>query len=187
MAREARKRLALAAASGIAGANFVARIATTIVTSAESTEQSLQTDSREIEQMTTGTATGIAKVTTWIAITNGVTRTTIADFIARIATIVASTTVEASEQIPQAELRCNATINIAARITIGDNIARIAVAEIVARGACRRGKEVTQTLAQVHSWQVASHVTRIAHDIVARIACNNWLTRIAIVEADSIN
>jgi hypothetical protein len=136
--------------------------------------------------MTTGTATGIAKVAARITVTSNVARTTIADFIARIATIVAAPTVEAFEQVPKAELRGNTATCIATRITIGGNIARIAVAEIVARGAaCRRGKEVTQTLAQVYSWQVASHVTRIALSIVARIACNNWLARIAVVEAGS--
>ena len=137
--------------------------------------------------MATGTATGIAKVAARITVTSNVARTTIADFITRIATIVAAPTVEAFEQVPKTELRGNTATCIATRITIGGNIARIAVAEIVARGAtCRRGKEVTQTLAQIHSWKIAaSHVTRIAHGIIARIACNNWLARIAVVEAGS--
>jgi len=135
--REARKRLALAAASTIAGrTNYIARIAT-VIASSESTEQSLQAESREVEQMTTGTAIGIAQVAARIAIANNVTRTAIADFIARIATVVVTTTVETFEQVSErSELRRDATVDIAAWIAIGDDIAWIAVADNIARTAC---------------------------------------------------
>jgi len=188
--REARKRLALAAASTIAGrTNYVARIAA-IIASANSTEQSLQTESGEVEQMTTGTAVGIAQVAARIAIGNDIARTTVAvaDLIARIATIVA-TAVETFEQTTErSELRCHTTVDIAARIAIGDDITRIAVVDNIARGACMRGKQTTQTAAQCNSGCAANLVARIARDdIVTRIACNNRIARTAVVEADSIN
>jgi len=186
--REARKRLALAAASTITGrTNYVARIAT-VIASSDSTEQSLQTESREVEQMTTRTAIGIAKVAARIAVGNDIARSAVTDHIARIATIVATAFV-ALEQVPERpELWRDTTVDIAARIAIGDDITRIAVVDNIAWVTRVRSKQATQTAAQCYSGCATNLVAWITGDnIVTRIARNNRIARIAVVVADTTN
>ena len=195
MASGGEEASSLAAASTITTTtDFVARTAT-IVATAESAEQSFQADSRKVKQVTSGTATGVAQVSARIAVSSDVARTAIADFVARSATaIIATAETDTFEQVPKLELRRAATIDVAARIAIADDIARttVAIADFVARAASLRGKQVTQTFAEFDSGQATivatDFVARIASDsIVTRIARDNRITGIATVEADSIN
>jgi len=154
--REARKRLALAAASVIAGTNFVARIATTVTATTEPAEQFLQADSRQVKQVA---STTVASVITWIACVTAriashvIARIAVADFIARIAVVITATTQpETLEQTPERELRRATTIitsDVAARIA-SHVIARIAVADFIARIAriaTMRSKQIAQAFA----------------------------------------
>jgi len=150
--REARK-LALAATSLITGTNFVARIATAFITTPESAEESLQADSRKVEQMTSRTATVVAEIATRVAVCRIVARTavTFADFVARTTTSIVATPIrtEIFEQIPESEFRCTTTViaTVTTRITVCRNIARTAVtfADFVAWIACIGSKQMSQT------------------------------------------
>ena len=146
----------LAAASSVAGtsSNFVAGIARAIIATTgttEPTKQSRQIESREVEQMTTGTtanivASGIAR----IAITDFATRITICNYVAGIAiTDIATTISETSEQIPKQEepLTSIAVAGICTRIAICNFVAGIAIVEISARIANLCRKQITQTFA----------------------------------------
>ena len=191
MASGGEEASSLAAASVIARANFVARIASTVIATAEVTKQFLQTDSRKVKQMTTGTARGVAEVATRIAVSRKIARTTVANFVARTTTIIATTIqVETFEQTPKFEPRCT-TVDVAARIAVTHDVTRTAVAGFVARAASLRGKQATQTFAKFDSGQArivaTDFVARIACDgIITRIARDNRITRIAAVESDSI-
>jgi hypothetical protein len=169
---------------------LLARGASTVVASADAdtVKQFLHVDPREVKQMSTRTATGIATIGGFVA------RSTFSQVSARCAFIGISATffeVETFErlqiQFRERELAGTATIVVFVART-GDFFAGLAIASKVARSARLRSEQTTNSAAQNESGRIArDFVTRCAshRDFIARSASDNWLTRIAVVLADS--
>jgi thioester reductase-like protein len=183
------KEASLAATGNVTGSNFIARIASTVIAtgSADSVEQSSKIESRQVKQMTAGTARGIStNIVARTAVANNIARTAIADNITRTAiggatTVQTKSVEQVSERITKCELR--SAVNDSARIAVGNNVARTTVGNDIAWGVClRRGKQVTQTSAQTEAGCVASDFTAriaIGNDI-AWVAGDHCVARIAV-------
>jgi len=154
-------------------ANCIAGIATIVAT--KTIEQFTQSDTREVKQMTTGTADIAAHIITRIAVRCGIARIAVGG--------TSEIQVDAFEQILKAELRSTTSTT---RVTIGNNIARIAL-DLTAGVTIVRGKQVAQTSAQVELGS-ASHIARIAiSDFITRIAGDDCVTRIAGTRTNSVD
>jgi len=150
----------LAAASAVAGANFIARTAVGDIASgdAEPVEHSRQVESRQVKQISAGTAVVVAA--------NFIARTTVGDKVARtavgieavcntVARIAVGETTTIQTEVPERiqtskrEPRGSTEINTTARIAVSHrDIARVAVRYGIARIAQHRsGKQASQASA----------------------------------------
>ena len=185
-------------ASSLANTSVVARIAGTAVIATDRTksaEQFRQTDPRQIDQMTTGTAivvaSRIARSASGIAWSaSGIARSAIRNTAARIAVGDATQVrTETADQFPKRELRRTTGVNFSAGIAIRYDITRGAVCHVVTRSAQRGCEQVAQAPTQSGSRCAANRVTRIARDhFVTRVARNNRIAWIAIAtEANAVD
>jgi hypothetical protein len=179
-------------ASSLASASIVARsydVAGTASIGAfansDAIEQFLQVNSRQVNQMTTGTA----RVTTHI-----VARTATGNFFARRA--ISITTAQAGEtdtfeRIQTAKRKLRGAANFIARAASKCSfVARTTTSNFVARGADGRGEQASQFPAQFCAGNIATDfVARIASGgFVARIASQDGIARIAVaIQANSVH
>ena len=191
MASGGNEASSLAAASTVAGANFIARTTVASIASGntETVKQSRQIEPRQVKQVSVRTtvvvSATIEAISSTVARIATVEAVAVADNIARIATIkaigstiariaiVEATSVQAKTlervQITKREPWCDTTVGISAGIAICDNVARtaisiVAISSTIARTAqCGTSKQVPQASAQSEAGHVADCVTWIAY------------------------
>jgi hypothetical protein len=202
-------------AAAVAGSNLIARIATVIATggATKSTEQFLQTDPREVKQVTSGSATEVASIARFAAVAARIAGfatiaariawTAVACIVAWSAIIVAriagtaagiaaAIQTEAFEQTFEFELRSATGIACIARKAVSCIVARgaIGIARIArtARSAVVRGKQTTQASTEVDARSATDIAARVAiGNNVAWVASNNGLAGLAATKMRSVD
>jgi hypothetical protein len=182
----------LASTAGQTISDVVARIATDIAPR-QTGKQFSELDPRQVNQVTTGTACVAATIATarTTRIAAGVARiarSTVGISVAGITwtTIGIAAAFQTFEQSAEVELRRGT--GRTAGIAIGNDGAWSAVGNDIAWGACRSGKQTTQTSTQTDFGYAANFVAGITkRGFIAWIAGNDWFARIAVIDTNSID